>query len=167
MQSSEVRAIFMLSHNDLTLTKNSKVSFILFAGFREHAYAGCAGSVMLLHHCSLQAIASPPMLSILRFILIVGAIFYYSPVRQQGEGTAALEAFFMPKASEPAAPSRPPAAEGPGHLETVWKALPDSAKKAVVDKIMTTSGFPMADASRPADTLRPEDRALAASKPRT
>ncbi|MCD6070442.1 MAG: hypothetical protein K0R61_566 [Microvirga sp.] len=107
------------------------------------------------------------MLSILRFILIVGAIFYYSPVRQQGEGTAAIEAFFMPKAGSPAVPASPPATEGPGHLETVWKALPDSAKQAVVDKIMTTSGFPLADASKPADTLRPEDRALAASKPRT
>jgi hypothetical protein len=167
MQSSEDRSSFLLCHKGLALTKNGKVSFILFAGFQEHAYAGCAASVMVLHHCSLQAIASPPMLSILRFILIVGAIFYYSPVRQQGEGTAAIEAFFTPKASEPAAPSPPPASEGPGHLETVWKALPDSAKQAVVDKIMTTSGFPMADASKPTDTLRPEDRALAASKPRT
>ena len=108
-----------------------------------------------------------PMLSIIRFILIIGAIFYYSPVREKGEGTAAIEAFFTPKAKEPAAPTPPPATEGPSHLETVWKALPDSAKQAVVDKIMTTSGFPLADASRPADTLKPEDRALAASKPRT
>ncbi len=107
------------------------------------------------------------MLSILRFILIVGAIFYYSPVRQKGEGTAALEALFARKASEPAAPSRPTASEGPGHLETVWKALPDSAKQAVVDKIVTSSGFPLADASKPADTLRPEDRASTVSKPRT
>lgn len=122
---------------------------------------------MVLHHCSLQAIASPLMLSIIRFILIVGAIFYYSPVREKGAGTAAIEAFFTPKAKEPAAPTPPHAAEGPGHLETVWKALPDSAKQAVVDKIMTTSGFPLADASKPADTLRPEDRALVASKPRT
>jgi hypothetical protein len=107
------------------------------------------------------------MLSIIRFILIVGAIFYYSPVRQKGEGTAALEALFTPRASEPASPSLPPATEGTGHLETVWKALPDSAKQAVVDKILTSSGFPLADASRPADTLRPEDRASASSKPRT
>jgi hypothetical protein len=106
------------------------------------------------------------MLSIIRFILIVGAIFYYSPVREKGDGTAAIEAFFTPKAKEPAA-TPPAAAEGPGHLETVWKALPDSAKQAVVDKIMTSSGFPLADASKPADTLKPEDRALAASKPRT
>ncbi len=107
------------------------------------------------------------MLSIIRFILIVGAIFYYSPVREKGEGTAAIEAFFTPKAKEPAAASPPPATDGPGHLETVWKALPDSAKQAVVDKIMTSSGFPLADASRSTDTLRPEDRAPASSKPRT
>ncbi|MBD2748079.1 hypothetical protein IC232_15390 [Microvirga sp. BT688] len=107
------------------------------------------------------------MLSILRFIVIVGAIFYYSPVRQQGEGTAALEALFTPKASAPAAPPPSTAPEGPGHLETVWKALPDSAKQAVVDKILTSSGLPVADAAKPADTLKPEDRALAAPKPRT
>ncbi|MBF9195266.1 hypothetical protein [Microvirga terrestris] len=107
------------------------------------------------------------MLSILRFILIVGIIFYYSPVRQKGEGTTALEALFTPKASEPLAPTPPAATGGPGHLETVWKALPDSAKQAVVDKILTSSGLPIADASRPADTLKPEDRALASAKPRT
>jgi hypothetical protein len=107
------------------------------------------------------------MLSIIRFILIVGAIFYYSPVREKGEGTAALQALFTPKAGAPAAPSPPAATEGPGHLETVWKALPNSAKQAVVDRIMTSSGFPLADTSKPADTLKPEDRALAASKPRT
>ncbi len=104
------------------------------------------------------------MFSILRFILIVGAIFYYSPVRQNGEGTAALEALFTPKAKE-AAPA--PVKDDTGHLETVWKALPEGAKQAVVDKILTSSGFPLADASRPTDTLRQEDRAPAASRPRT
>jgi hypothetical protein len=42
------------------------------------------------------------MFSILRFILIVGTIFYFSPVRQRGEGTAAVEAIFTPKKAEPA-----------------------------------------------------------------
>ncbi|MBM6581343.1 hypothetical protein ILT44_14200 [Microvirga sp. BT689] len=107
------------------------------------------------------------MFSILRFILIVGVIFYYSPVRQKGEGTAALEGFFKPKAVEPASPVPAPAAEGPGHLETVWKALPDSAKQAVVDKIVASSGLSLPGPAKPADTLRPEDRASAASKPRT
>ncbi|QRM28185.1 hypothetical protein [Microvirga sp. VF16] len=107
------------------------------------------------------------MFSILRFVLIVGAIFYYSPVRQQGEGTAAIEAFFTPRKSEPAVADPVPAGDKPGHLETVWKALPDSAKQAVVDKILTTSGFPVAGTTKSTDTLRPEDRELAASKPRT
>jgi hypothetical protein len=107
------------------------------------------------------------MFSILRFILIVGVIFYYSPVRQQGEGTSALEALFTPKAVEPTSKAPAPAAEQPGHLETVWKALPDSAKQAVVDKIVTSSGFSIPGPAKPADTLRPEDRASSASKPRT
>ena len=107
------------------------------------------------------------MFSIIRFILIVGVIFYYSPVRQKGDGTAALEALLTPKAKE-AAPADPaPSPEGPGHLETVWKALPEGAKQAVVDKILTSSGFPLAGAPQPTDTLRPEDRAAAASRPRT
>jgi hypothetical protein len=107
------------------------------------------------------------MFSIIRFILIVGAIFYYSPVRQGGEGTAAVEAFFTPKKSEPAAAAPLPAQEGPGHLETVWKALPDSAKQAVVDKILTTSGLNPVGSAKPSDTLRPEDRELPALKPRS
>ena len=107
------------------------------------------------------------MLSFLRFILIVGAIFYYSPVRQQGEGTAALEALFTPKVGAPATSFPQPTPEGPGHLETVWKALPDSAKQAVVDKIVTSSGFSIPGPAKPADTLRPEDRASSAPRPRT
>jgi hypothetical protein len=104
------------------------------------------------------------MFSIVRFILIVGIIFYYSPVRQQDDGAAAVEALLTPKKSEPASP--PPATDAQGHLETVWKALPDSAKQAVVDKILTTSGFGPSNPARPSDTLRSEDREPAASKPR-
>jgi hypothetical protein len=106
------------------------------------------------------------MFSILRFVLIIGAIFYYSPVRQQGEGTAAVEAFFTQKQSKPAAPAPSPTPENPGHLETVWKVLPDSAKQAVVDKILTTSGLNPVAPAKPSDTLRPEDREPPAIKPR-
>ncbi len=107
------------------------------------------------------------MFSILRFVLIVGAIFYYSPVRQRGEGPDPLQSFFAPKPTEQAAPATTPSpANGsPGHLETVWQALPDSAKEAVVDKILTTSGLTPAS-SKPSDTLSPEDRAPATHKPR-
>jgi len=104
------------------------------------------------------------MFSILRFVLIVGVIYYYSPVRDRGEGADALEAFFgRDKAGPVAADSaHPPTDRGAGHLETAWRALPESAQQAVVDKILTSSGFtPMA--SKPSDTLRPEDRAPARS----
>ncbi|MBA1158085.1 hypothetical protein [Microvirga mediterraneensis] len=106
------------------------------------------------------------MFSILRFILIVGTIFYFSPVRQQGEGTAAVEALLTPKKTEPAT-GQAPGMDNAGHLESIWKALPDSAKQAVVDKVLSTSGFPVAGSAKPSDTLRPEDREPAASRPRT
>ncbi|MGO4388889.1 hypothetical protein AB4Y85_15270 [Microvirga sp. 2YAF29] len=105
------------------------------------------------------------MFSILRFILIVGAIFYYSPVRQKSEGPDPLQAFFAPKATEQAAPAAHPAEGTSGHLETMWQALPDNAKQAVVEKILTTSGFTPA-APKATDTLQPEDRQAGAHKPR-
>ncbi|WP_114945528.1 hypothetical protein [Microvirga calopogonii] len=106
------------------------------------------------------------MFSILRFILIVGTIFYFSPVRQQGEGTAAVEAFFTSKKTEQAKGPAPDT-DNSGHLESIWKALPESAKQAVVDRVLSTSGLPVAGSTKPSDTLRPEDREAAASKPRT
>jgi hypothetical protein len=145
---------------------HSKVLFILFPDSSHTSYAALPAYVMVLHRSSFQA-TGRFMFSILRFILIVGAIFYYSPVRQQGEGTAAIEAFLTPKTSQPAAAGPAPAMDKTGHLETVWKALPEGAKQAVVDKILTTSGFPVAGPAKSSDTLRPEDREPAASKPRT
>jgi hypothetical protein len=107
------------------------------------------------------------MFSILRFVLIVGVIFYYSPVRQRGEGPDPVQDFFAPKTMEQAAPvATSPAPDGaPGHLETMWQALPDGAKQAVVDKILTTSGLTPA-APGASDTLKPEDRAPSTHKPR-
>jgi hypothetical protein len=144
----------------------SNVLFILFLDSSHTSYAALPAYVMVLHRSSFQA-TGRFMFSILRFILIVGAIFYYSPVRQQGEGAAAIEAFLTPKTSQPTAADPAPATDKTGHLETVWKALPDSAKQAVVDRILTTSGFPVAGSTKSSDTLRPEDREPAASKPRT
>lgn len=98
------------------------------------------------------------MFAILRFILVVGVIFYYSPVRQQGEGTAAVEAWLTSKKGEPAAALPAPLTESsPGHLETVWQALPNGAKQAVIDKILTTSGLTGPEA-KAKDTLQAGDR---------
>jgi hypothetical protein len=96
------------------------------------------------------------MLSILRFVLIVGAIFYYSPVRQKDAGTDAIASFFSPKKTEAPAPAPAATPVSAGHIETMWQALPDGAKQAVVDKILTTSG--LTSPAQPGDTLRPEDR---------
>ena len=98
------------------------------------------------------------MFSIIRFILVVGVIFYFSPVRQGGEGTADLEAWLSPKKGEAAAaPSPAPTESHAGHLETVWQALPNGAKQAVIDKILTTSGLGASDA-KASDTLQSGDR---------
>lgn len=111
------------------------------------------------------------MFSILRFFLIVGLIFYYSPVRQKSDGNDPIASFFAPKPQEAAAPPAAPASEASsGHLETVWKALPDNAKQAVVDKILMTSGLTPVSAKpadlKPVDTLQPEDRQSGFQKPR-
>ena len=119
-----------------------------------------------VHCCTLwwitsflvQATRGRPMFSIIRFILVVGVIFYYSPVRQQGEGLAAVDAWLTPKKGEPAAAPPAPSSEShPGHLETVWQALPNGAKQAVIDKILTTSGLTPPEA-KAADTLQAGDR---------
>ncbi len=105
------------------------------------------------------------MFSILRFVLIVGVIFYYSPVRQKDAGPDPLQAFFAPKEKEQAATVAAPAEGTSGHLETMWQALPDNAKQAVVEKILTTSGLTPAS-PKATDTLQPEDRHPGAHKPR-
>lgn len=99
------------------------------------------------------------MFSILRFIVIVGVIFYYSPVRQKDDGPDILNSFLQPKRAEPAPEAAAPPAEdaASGRLETMWQALPEGAKQAVIEKILTTSGLGMAE-TRSADTLQPGDR---------
>jgi glycerate kinase len=101
------------------------------------------------------------MFSILRFVLIVGAIFYYSPVRQGGDGSASVESLFgvtagtaVPNTAADAATDR---------LEAMWQALPGAAKQAVMEKLLTTSGLESPDA-KANDTLLPTDRRLAPSK---
>ena len=47
------------------------------------------------------------------------------------------------------------------------KTHADLAKQAVVDRILTGSGLPVIGSAKPSDTLLPEDREPAASRPRT
>ncbi|MGO4572837.1 hypothetical protein [Microvirga sp. 2TAF3] len=103
------------------------------------------------------------MFSLLRTVLIIGAIFYYSPVRQSGNGALPFEGLFSwgtQKSDGKAAPVAASAAEPPARLETMWQALPDSAKQAVIDRILSTSGLGPSEAKPvPAtDTLTTGDR---------
>jgi len=112
---------------------------------------------MVDHSFLVQATRSRPMFSIIRFILVVGVIFYYSPVRQQGEGISAIDAWLTPKKAESAPPLASSSESPTGHLETVWQALPNGAKQAVIDKILTTSGL-TAPEGKATDTLQAGDR---------
>jgi hypothetical protein len=101
-----------------------------------------------------------PMFSVLRTILIIGVIFYYSPVRQGGAAPASLDGF--PGGTKEAAGPKPAAAEEPasGRLETIWQVLPDQAKQAVVDRILRGPALG-GSAPKATDTLLPTDRQLA------
>ncbi|NIX76871.1 hypothetical protein [Microvirga terricola] len=109
------------------------------------------------------------MFSILRFIAIVGAIFYYSPVRQTGDGAAAFDSLLGWTKSAQDAKAAAPTPETAARLEDMWQALPESAKQAVIGKILTASGA-TAEA-KPTDTLQATDRHPAwrgdANKPRS
>lgn len=109
------------------------------------------------------------MFSILRFIVIVGAIFYYSPVRQMGDGAAAVDSLLGWTKSAQEARGAPATPETSARLENMWQALPESAKQAVIGKILTTSGA--SAETKPKDTLQATDRHPAwrgdANKPRS
>ena len=134
--------------------------FILFPTFPVKTYAPPAGAVMIMPVAPTRGTAFRPMFSIIRFVLIVGVIFYYSPVRERGDGPALDPLLGRGRgASEPA----PAAPETAGRLEAIWKALPDGAKQAVIDRILTSPG-PVATAT---DTLHPDERHPAyGNKPR-
>jgi hypothetical protein len=111
---------------------------------------------MMLHVIHRTGLIRAVMFSILRFILIVGAIFYYSPVRQRSDAPVSAESLLGWAKGDAAGKATAGAGAGsPQRLEAVWQALPESAKQAIVDKIMTTSGLGGAKA---ADTLLPGDR---------
>jgi exoribonuclease R len=109
---------------------------------------------MMLHVINRSRPSAALMFSILRFILIVGAIFYYSPVRQRGDAPASLEALMGWAKADGAAKAADSAHSE--RLETMWQALPESAKQAVIDKILTTSG--LGSDTKATDTLQPGDR---------
>jgi hypothetical protein len=96
------------------------------------------------------------MFSALRIIVIVGVIFYLSPVRH-GEGPPARIADLI-RGQDLGGPGKAPvpavAVEETPRLQSLWQALPDGARKAVVDEVVElgTGGViapPSPEAARP------------------
>ena len=104
------------------------------------------------------------MFSLLRAALVIGAIFYFSPVRQGSNETLSLDALAGAaiRAPEKIGPT-------PERLQAAWSVLPESAKQAVLDRIAAPQA-PRGGEIRPpqTDTLLPEDHRpawVAAKKP--
>ncbi|MET0746532.1 MAG: hypothetical protein ABWY78_24410 [Microvirga sp.] len=100
------------------------------------------------------------MFWLLRVGLVVGMIFYLSPVRHGGESLAAVDGLmaWIGIGSSPgeALPTR--AADPGPKLESLWQALPDAARRAVVEEIVGKAAPGPAAPKAPVDTLHPGDR---------
>ncbi|WP_210485598.1 hypothetical protein [Microvirga antarctica] len=97
------------------------------------------------------------MFSLLRVILVIGAIFYFSPVRQGQDSGLSLDGLFGSALHRDS--GTPLSDSSAQRLESVWNALPESAKQAVIDKIIPSRPARAAETLRvpQADTLQPED----------
>ena len=99
------------------------------------------------------------MFSLLRAALVIGAIFYFSPARHDSNTDTVTLANLLGAATQPFDTLKETATGSPQRLEAVWNALPDSARKAVVDRIVAAPADNRGEAKRPpqTDTLLPED----------
>lgn len=98
-----------------------------------------------------------PMFSALRIVAIVGVIFYLSPVRDLDERLTLRDLV------QRGMRTQGPTAESVSQADSLWKLLPDSAKEAVLERMLTSvlGSASLASKQRalaPAtDTLQPED----------
>ncbi len=100
------------------------------------------------------------MFWLLRVGLVVGMIFYLSPVRHGGETLAVVDGVLAwagigsgPGVTSPARTAEP----GP-KLESLWQALPDAAKRTVVEEVVGKVAPGLTAPKAPVDTLHPGDR---------
>ena len=97
------------------------------------------------------------MFSVLRIAIVIGVIFYLSPVRQGGEKPVRMGD--IAKWSQEAAPALAVPLEQATQLQSLWQALPEPAKKAVVDRAIASGPSPAASPAPPqgTDTLQLDD----------
>jgi hypothetical protein len=93
------------------------------------------------------------MFSLLRAALVIGAIFYFSPVRQGSNETLSLDALVGAAINAPEK-----IGQTPERLQAAWGALPTSAKQVLLDRIGAPQTSRAGEIRQPpTDTLLPED----------
>jgi hypothetical protein len=107
------------------------------------------------------------MFSTLRIAAVIGVIYYLSPVRHEDAKAGVQHVVAWGKGL--VLPDREPAREtnSAERLEALWKALPEEAKQAAIDRVLAEAGKQLPHAS--ADAIRPEplpQRPAEAKKPR-
>ncbi|HEX2510231.1 MAG TPA: hypothetical protein VHK66_06885 [Microvirga sp.] len=96
------------------------------------------------------------MFSTLRIAAVVGVIYYLSPVRHEDAKAGVEHVVAWGKGL--VAPSRE--ASSAERVEALWKALPDDAKQAAIDRMLSEAGKQLQ--SRSGDLARPEGAQAAA-----
>jgi hypothetical protein len=97
------------------------------------------------------------MFSTLRAVIIIGVIFYLSPVRQGAERPARVDDVVKWGQDTLATGASVPLDKA-AHLQSLWQALPESAKKSVADQVTGSStGRPGLSLPATTDTLTPGD----------
>jgi hypothetical protein len=103
------------------------------------------------------------MFSALRIFVVIGVIFYFSPVRNDDSIPGDIEPIAEWGKAKAAPEGASSLTDGAARLETLWRALPDSAKEALVERLVASSSRaqaaspPEARLPSPSDTLQPED----------
>jgi hypothetical protein len=103
------------------------------------------------------------MFSTLRIAAVIGVIYYLSPVRHEDAKAGVQHVVAWGKGL--VLPDRE--TNSAERLEALWKALPEEAKQAAIDRVLAEAGKQFPHAS--ADAVRPEplpQKPAEAKKPR-
>jgi hypothetical protein len=96
------------------------------------------------------------MFFLLRATLIIGLIFWFSPVRRESGSMPSPDTVAGWSRATPGAALDP--VEQVGHLQSLWETLPDGVKRAAVGGLFASAPVrPPGPQNESSDTLLPED----------
>lgn len=115
----------------------------------------------------LRPWASTSMFFILRAGLVIGLIFYLSPLRLNGGLSLDSLVASAVDAVTPGEPARPPVPEAPANplpstvaeAERLWRNLPPEARQAVLDRLRAKAASSLQDAVATVQAPRPQGTA--------